>query len=292
MKSVPLVTSAFCCLLVLQALASAARASSGELTPNLADVRVEDRVGEFVPLGLTFKDETGQTVPLEKYFKPGKTVLMTLNYSDCPGLCIAQLENLVETLRQIDGKGLGDNFEIVTVSIDPNEDSEKAKRTKAKYSDLLGDSRAESSWHFLVGKQSEITELAKSVGYFYTYDRVNNRFNHPAVLYFLSSEGRICRFLVDLGVEPAQLKLAVAEAGEGKLTRSLKEAFIQLCYFYDPEANRYSASAKRILAIAGGAFVILMVGCLAPFWFAKRGTPDAAIKLSEKTAEDNTPTTS
>jgi hypothetical protein len=78
-----------------------------------------------------------------------------------------------------------------------------------------------------------------------------------------------------LGVEPEQLKLAVAEAGEGKLTYSLSDAFVQLCYMYDPELNRYSASAKRLLAFAGAAFVLLMTGFTAPFWFARRTPPTA-----------------
>jgi protein SCO1/2 len=282
-------------MLVLQVVSVTALASNASdgIPPNMGDVRVEDRVGEFIPLGLAFKDDSGKSVTLEKYFKPGKTVVLSLNYSDCPGLCIAQLENLVETLRRMDAKGLGEDFEIVTVSIDPREDTDKAKRTKAKYTGLLRDTQAESSWHFLVGNQPEITALAKSVGYFYTYDKVNNRFNHPAVLYFISSEGRICRYLADLGVEPEQLKLAVGEAGEGILTRSLAETFIQFCFFYDPEANRYSASAKRILSLAGGAFVVLMIGFLAPFWFSKRTSPGHVAKTpSQETVEDNSAGTS
>lgn len=275
---------------MMQVLSVAALASESDpgdgLPPGAADVRVEDHVGEFIPLGLAFKDDTGKSVTLEKYFKPGKTVVMTLNYSDCPGLCIAQLENLVETLRKTDAKGLGEDFDIVTVSIDPREDSDKAKRTKAKYTGLLRDTKADTNWHFLVGKQPEITALAKSLGYYYTYDKSSDRFNHPAVLYFLSSEGRVCRYLADLGVEPEQLRLAVVDAGEGKLTRSLAETFIQFCYFYDPEANRYSASAKRILAVAGGAFVILMVGFLAPFWFSKKSTNAVAETPSLGNSED------
>jgi hypothetical protein len=49
--------------------------------------------------------------------------------------------------------------------------------------------------------------------------------------------------LLSLGAEPEQFKLAIAEAAEGKLTRSLADIFIQMCYMYDPEANRYTASA-------------------------------------------------
>jgi hypothetical protein len=51
---------------------------------------------------------------------------------------------------------------------------------------------------------------------------------------------------------------------------SLAEAFVQLCYYYDPNANRYAASAKRIMAIGGGLFCVLVFIGLAPFWFTKK----------------------
>lgn len=255
-----------------------------DLPPNARGIDVVDQVGDFLPLQLQFRDDSGKAVRLEKFFQRGKPIVLTLNYSDCPGLCIAHLENLVETLRAIDSKGLGENYEIVTVSIDPREDSEKAARTKAKYTGLLRGSQADEAWHFLVGKQSEITELAKALGYFYTYDKVNDRFNHPAVTYFISAEGRICRYFVDLGIEPSQFRLAVTEASEGKLTRSLAEVFVQFCYYYDPDANRYSADARRILAIAGAGFVLLLLGAMAPFWFASN-KPEGVTQAEEAAAK-------
>jgi protein SCO1 len=246
---------------------------SDELPTNAVGIDVEDKVGEFIPLDLIFKDERGNGLGLGKYFKKGKPVVLTLNYSDCPGLCIAQLDNLVDTLKAGSAKGLGDRYEIVTVSIDPTESHDKAAKTKQKYVGLLPDTKANEAWHFLTGKQSEIAALADAVGFRYSYDRLNKRYNHPAATYFVSEDGRICRYLLSLGVEPQQFDLAVAEAGEGKLTSSVADAIIQFCYMYDPEANRYSASARRMLAFAAAAFCLMLIGCTAPFWFSKRKSP-------------------
>lgn len=250
---------------------------SDDLPANAVGIDVEDKVGEFIPLDLIFEDERGNRIGLGKFFKKGKPIVLTLNYSDCPGLCIAQLDNLVDTLKAGSAKGLGDRFEIVTVSIDPTESNEKAARTKAKYVGLLRETKADEAWHFLTGKQSEISRLADAVGFRYTYDRLNKRYNHPAATYFVSEDGRVCRYLLSLGVEPQQFDLAVAEAGEGKLTSSVADAIIQFCYMYDPDANRYSASARRMLAFAAAAFCLMLLGCTAPFWFSKRknpGSPD------------------
>lgn len=245
-----------------------------ELPANAKGIDVEDRVGEFIPLNIIFKDEGGSTVGLGKYFKRGKPVVLTLNYSNCPGLCIAQLDNLTSTLRELAGGGIGETFEIVTVSIDPSETPEKAARTKAKYTGLLRGTSAEEGWHFLTGKQADITKLADAVGFKYVYDRENKRYNHAAATYFISSEGRICRYLLSLGVEPDQFRMAINEAGDGKLAPTLIDTFIQMCYYYDADANRYTASARRIMAFAGAAFVLMLVGASAPFWaLRKRSMP-------------------
>ncbi len=240
-------------------------------------IDVEDKVGQFIPLDLVFTDDRGNKVGLGKYFKQGKPVILTLNYSDCPGLCIAQLDNLVANLREPVGEGLGDRFEIVTVSIDPFESTSKAAGTKAKYVGMLKDTKAETAWHFLTGEQSQIAKLASSVGFKYTYDKANKRYNHAAVTYFISSDGRVCRYLLSLGVEPDQLKLAIADANEGRLTTSISDVFIQLCYMYDPDANRYSANARSLMALGGAAFTLMIFGLTAPFWFSRRGAAKAPI---------------
>lgn len=252
---------------------SCAQLLSEDLPASAKGIDVEDRVGEFVPLKAVFKDERGNKVSLGKFFKQDKPIVLTLNYSDCPGLCIAQLDNLTSTLREMNSKGLGPEFEIVTISIDPKESHTKAARTKQKYTGMLRSENADSAWHFLTGKQADISAVADAVGFRYTYDRANKRYNHPAATYFVSSDGRICRYLLSLGVEPDQFKLAVGEAKRGILTSSVADAIIQFCYLYDPEANRYSADARRILAFAAAAFCLLLTGGTAPFWFSKKAVP-------------------
>jgi len=240
-------------------------------------IEVEDRVGEFVPLDLVFSDERGNKVGLGRFFKRNRPVVLTLNYSDCPGLCVAQLDNLVSTLRELDGAGIGERFDIVTVSIDPTESSAKAARTKQKYVGMLSGTGAEQGWHFLTGDQKAITALAKSVGFHYSYDKASNRYSHAAVTYFLSEDGRICRYFLSLGEEPAQFKFALNDAGSGKLAESISDSFVQMCYSYKPDANRYTADARWLLSFSAGAFVLLVLGFTAPFWFAGRSQSGSSV---------------
>ncbi|MFO1063674.1 MAG: SCO family protein [Pirellulales bacterium] len=249
-------------------------------------IDVEDRVGEFIPLDLRFKDERGNPIALGKFFKQGKPIVLTLNYSNCPGLCVAQLENLTATLRELNGAGIGEKFEIVTVSIDPNERPVRAAETKAKYVGLLRSEGAEKGWHFLTGDQASISSLAKSVGFMYSYDKQSKRYSHPAVTYFISSDGRICRYFISLAEEPQQFKFAINDAAEGKLTTSVSDMMVQMCYSYDPSANRYTADAQRLLSFGAGAFAIVLFGFTAPFWFAKRAANQPQTSTAAETATD------
>ncbi len=276
------VVCTLCCLSTVAPFGTSSKLQAQllrELPDNARGIGVDDKVGEFVPLDLLFTDERGNKIGLGKFFKKGKPIVLTLNYSDCPGLCIAQLDNLVANLRGSLGEELGERFEIVTVSIDPTEKFSKARDTKAKYTGLLRDTSAEESWHFLTGEQQQISKLANAVGFKYTYDKANNRYSHAAVTYFLSPEGRVCRYFVSLGLEPDQVKLAIAEAGKGQLNESISDAFIQLCYMYDPDANRYATDARRVMAFGGAAFMIMLVGLTAPFWF--RGAAKAPTAKTE-----------
>lgn len=241
-----------------------------ELPDSAKGIEVEDRVGEFIPLNLVFTDERGNKVGLGKFFKRGKPIVLTLNYSDCPGLCLAQLDSVVATLRELDGAGIGEKFDIVTVSIDPTESHTKAARTKQKYTGMVRAPGAEAGWHFLTGDQKSITALAQSVGFHYTYDKASKRYSHAAVTYFISSDGRICRYFLSLGEEPEQFKFALSDASQGKLSSSISDTFVQMCYSFDPDANRYTADARRLLSVSAGAFVLLLLGIVAPFWFTRK----------------------
>ena len=244
-----------------------------ELPETARGIEVEDRVGEFIPLNVMFKDERGTAIPLAKFFKQNKPIVLTMNYSDCPGLCMAQLNNLVDTLREMNGSGIGDKFEMISVSIDPTESHTKAAATKQKYVDLLREPGSEKGWHFLTGEQKSITELAQALGFHYSYDKASKRYSHASVTYFISPDGRICRYFLSLKEEPEQFKFALNDAGEGKLSTSLSDTFVQMCYSYDPLANRYTADARRLLSFAAAATILMVLGLTVPFWFSSRNKP-------------------
>ena len=98
-----------------------------------------------------FHDEAGRAAPLSTYFG-AKPVILTLNYFECPNLCTLVLTRLTDAMREL-SFDIGQQFNVVTVSIDPREKPDLAAAKKAVYLDRYGKPDAAGGWHFLTGDQ-------------------------------------------------------------------------------------------------------------------------------------------
>ena len=241
--------------------------SDDQLPERLNGVSIDEKLGEDIPLDVSFMNDQGVPVTFGDLLKDGIPLVFTLNYSDCPGLCVAQLNGLAKGINEVGSLGMGKDFKMVSLSIDPRESGEKAKATKKKYIDGLANHHKAEGWSFLVGTEANIQKMTRSVGFNYTYDAKHNRFNHSAAAIMISPKGRITRYLYEVGYTPETLKMALVEAGEGKIG-SIMDAFVLSCYHYDANENRYSANAKSILSIAAGLFLTVGVAASLPFWLS------------------------
>ena len=232
-------------------------------------IGIDQKLGEQVPTHLIFRNSNGESTSLAKVLKSGKPVLLTLNYSNCPGLCIAQLNGLVQGVNQIPALQVGKDFTMVSISIDPSETREKAEGTQKRYSRDLFDQHDPKAWQFWVGTQESIRQLTDAVGFRYTYDEKHHQYNHPSAAIFISPSGRITRYVFEIGFVPDTLKMALVEAGEGVVGSPL-DMLALWCAHFDPEENRYSASANKLLSIVAGCFVTIGLCCLLPYWLVRK----------------------
>ncbi len=233
------------------------------------EIRVDEKLGDFLPLDLVFIDELGIPTPLRSLCNGKRPLLLTLNYSGCPGLCVAQLSGLTEGVADLSGLKLGTDFEMVSISIDPRESTAKAAQMKSRYASLLPKEHDPKGWHFLTGDAKSIEKIADAVGFRYTYDANGDRFNHASVAIGISPMGKITRYLYSVGFAPETIRLSLVEASEGRIGTTADQILLW-CFHYDPDANKYSADARRLLSFAAGAFVLIGLGASAPFWFSRR----------------------
>lgn len=232
-------------------------------------IRIDEKLGDFLPFDLVFIDENGQPTTFGSLCTGKRPLLLTLNYSGCPGLCVAQLNGLTTGVAEMSGLELGKDFDMVSISIDPRETTEKAAKMKARYATLLPKEHDPKGWHFLTGDAKSIEKIADVVGFRYTYDKKEDRFNHASVAIGISPLGKITRYLYTVGFTPETIRLSLVEASEGRIGTTADQILLW-CFHYNPDENRYSADARRLLSFAAGAFVLIGLGASAPFWFSRQ----------------------
>ena len=98
----------------------------------LQDIDVEEHLGDYIPLDLQFMDDQGKTVVLGNYFNQNKPVILVLAYYECPMLCTLVLNGVTQSVDKLNMK-LGKDYQILTVSIDPNENTALAAAKKQTY---------------------------------------------------------------------------------------------------------------------------------------------------------------
>src|SRR5678816_4212626 len=116
----------------------------------LRGVKIEQKLGQQLPLDLVFRDESGQPVKLGQYFGK-KPVVLAFVYYDCPMLCTQVLNGMVTSFRVLPFQ-IGNEFDVVTVSFDPRETSTLAAAKKKVYVNYLPkkmQANASNGWHFL-----------------------------------------------------------------------------------------------------------------------------------------------
>jgi len=233
------------------------------------DIRIDEKRGEILPRKLTFLDERGEPKLVGSFGDGKRPFLLTLNYSNCPGLCTAQLNGLAEGLAGMRGLELGKDFNVFSISIDPRETQEKMAAMKGKYVAMLPEQHKASGWSFLHGDRDSIAQIADAVGFRYTYDAANDRYNHASAAILVTPDGKISRYLFEIGFKPETLRFGLIEASEGRIG-SMADQILLSCFHYNPEEGSYAADARKLLSYAAAAFVIVGLAISVPFWIPRK----------------------
>jgi protein SCO1/2 len=235
--------------------------------PLLEGVRIDQRLNEQIPADAVFRDESGRMVKLGDYFGR-RPVVLTLVYFRCPKLCTLVLNGLTEAMKPL-AMELGRDFDIVTVSFDPLDGPETAAEKKKNYLALYGRKGRSESWHFLTGTEAQIQRVTEAVGYRYRYDAESQQYIHPAGITILTREGRIARYLFGIQYLPRDLRLAVLEAAQGRISTPV-DAVLLFCFHYDATAGKYSADVLRLVRLCGGLSVTVLVVSYVLVWRRSR----------------------
>ncbi|MDD8043045.1 MAG: SCO family protein [Verrucomicrobiota bacterium] len=106
--------------LLLAAVSSAhaqAAPADAAATPAPA-VGIVEKLGDTIPLDLTFNNEAGEEVTLGALID--KPVILNLIYLRCPNICSPLLQEVAAMVAKVDLKP-GQDYRVITVSFDPRE---------------------------------------------------------------------------------------------------------------------------------------------------------------------------
>ncbi len=197
---------------------------------------------------------------LKEFFHKDRPVLLDLVYYRCPQLCNLILNGQTSAMREIPWTP-GDQYEVVTISIDPEETFDLARQKKLVQ--LGSYERPAPGWHFLVDKDGNAKKLAEQIGFHYRYDPKQEQYAHPAAIFILTPEGRMARYLYGVRFKPMDMRFALTEAAKGRFTLTV-EKLLLFCYQYDPAKHAYVLFAANFMKL-GGALTVLIIG-----WFLFR----------------------
>lgn len=227
-------------------------------TPEEPQVGFVEKTGEYVPMELKFRDESGKEVRLSEIVK--RPVLLTLVYYECPGICTPLLSGVADVINRTN-MTLGKDFDVLTVSFNPADKPSLAEEKKRNYLQVLKRNRIPEGWRFLTGDRESIAQLTRAVGF--RYKEEDGEYIHPAGVIVLSEKGRIIRYLHGIEFLPLDIKLSIADAYEDRPAPPLIR-LARLCYRYDPGGRRYVLNLLSIFAagsilVAGLFFAVLVI---------------------------------
>ncbi len=244
------------CLTLFDETVPAPAQNASTLPGPLKGVGFDQRLNEYVPLDLLFRDEAGQTVRLGDYIAtaPPRPTILALVYYECPMLCTVVLNGLLGSLRAL-SFNVGEQFNIVTVSFDPTETPSLAAAKKKEYVKRYGRPGATAGWHFLTGEETAIEQLTQAIGFRYTYDPETEQYIHASGIVVLTPQGKIARYFYGIEYAPRDLRLGLVEASANKIGSPIDQVLL-FCYHYDPITGKYGLLIMNVIRVAGFATVL------------------------------------
>ena len=237
--------------------------------PALVGVDILENLGGALPRDAAFRDTEGKAVRLGDFFDGKRPTLFVFAYHTCPMLCSLVLDATVKSLNEV-AWTVGDQFDVVSVSIDPKDTPESATKKRAQVVDSYARAHGSTKgWHFLTGEESQIRKVTDAIGFKYQYDPRQKQYAHPAAIYLLTPEGHIARYLYGISYDPGDLRLGLLEATEGR-SITTTERILLYCYHYDPQGKKYSLVAMNVMRLGGGVTLVLLGGFLTIMWARER----------------------
>ena len=205
------------------------------------EVGIDEQLGHYIPLDISFTNEKGEKVKLSDLIK--RPTIIALVYYHCPGICSPLLEGLADMIDHLEMEPLKD-FGVLSISFDDREGPASAVRWKKEH--LLSMKRIlpEGTWTFLTGDSVSIYKLTNAVGFYFKRD-TDSSFLHNGTLIIVNEKGMISRYIFGTQFLPFDVKMALIEAQRGEFRPTINK-ILAFCYSYDRIGNKYTLNFTKV----------------------------------------------
>jgi protein SCO1 len=222
-----------------------------------------------IPLDLSFTNSDGRAVKLRELFD-GKPVILTMVYFSCPRLCDYTQAGLASAI--IDGPRnlrLGQDYNVIVVSIDPDEKAGAAAQKRKTYLGKIDKPEAQKGFYYLTGDTESIHELAAAIGFgFQRNPAGEDKFLHSAGIFICTPEGRLSQTIEGVSFDADTVHFRLVEATSGRISTGLL-GFALSCgaMKYNPATGMYEHNRWFWVGTGGGLITLIVVGTfLAVLW--------------------------
>ena len=247
------------------ALAAMSAAHAGLAPAELKEVAATPAAGARFPLSVTFTRLDGQTTTLGGALDGTPAVIVFADFT-CSNLCGPALTFAADGLSRT-GLAPGKDFRLIVIGLDPKDTTAQARDMMARQ--VGPDGAVADATIVLRGTQHAVAAETAAGGYRYVYDKADDQFAHPAAAYVVASDGSIVRVLSTLGLGGTDLRLALVDAGQGRVGTLTDQVRLH-CFGFDAARGIYTLSITRVLTAAGAVTVLALSGAIVLMLLATR----------------------
>jgi protein SCO1/2 len=247
---------------------------------NLPNPTITPRPNAQVNEDLTFTDSTGKKVRLGDLFhhktaggSSEKPVVLSLVYFSCPMLCGLNQEALANAIQQGPfSLRLGQDYDVVVVSIDPDDTTEMAATKRKNYLARAEKPESQAGFTYLTGTAENIRQLADTVGFGFFRndpDSGKDKFAHSLGIFVLTPGAHVSETIVNADYTPAELHAALLAAADNKIGTGFLERVALPCgaMRLNPKTGMYEHNPWFYAGTAGGLASIAFTAIfLAVMW--------------------------
>ncbi len=221
------------------------------LDPGIMRIDEEEYLGAKLDGEVSLLDKNGDEFKLKEM--SGKPLILVFSYYSCDGACPATNVHLRDTLSGLGRLKPGQDYNVLTVSFDKNDDLNHLNM----FTEMTGiKGGRDDYWRVAIMKNKyDIPALTKSAGYKFFWSPPDKTFLHTNAYIFLSPDLRIARYIFGSPLDSRDVELAITEAAFNRSTKSRVIDLLKMaCYSYNYKDGKYTLNYS--LFVGAGSFIL------------------------------------